>query len=59
MKATKYTVTIKIEVLSMYSVAGLLAEVNECIEKESQKGLIMKDDGDEVTWDTETNAVEF
>lgn len=59
MHATKYTVTVVINVLSMDSVSALLEEVQDGIYSETTDGSIHKSDGDEVKWTTESNKVKF
>lgn len=59
MKATKYTLTIKVEVLSRDSVPALVQDVMNNFQGEATSGNLHLDDGDEVTWKTETKEVEF
>ena len=58
MRATKYTITVEVEVLSTDSVCALLSEVAESYSKETTGGRIHKADGDEVKWDTSQAQVE-
>lgn len=53
MQAEKITLTIKIEVLSLDSIAGILQEVIGNIENEKTAGTLRWNDGDEVVWGTE------
>ena len=59
MQATKYTVKIEIEVLSLDTVQGLLMEAQGIIGNENVKGLLLKNDGDTVKWETESKQVDF
>jgi hypothetical protein len=59
MKATKYTLNIEIEVLSLDSVPGLLHEVTSHLESEVQSGILVFEDGDSVQWKTKSTNVEF
>ncbi len=59
MKATKYTVTIVIEVLSLDSVEGMLPLAAAQIGNEVTTGVLRHDDGDEIRWDYTSKAVEF
>lgn len=59
MKAEKVTVTISVEALSIDSLRGLLSNVIEQVDRESETGLLRMSDGDEVSWSTKREAVEF
>jgi plastocyanin len=59
MKATKFTVTVTAEVLSMDSVHALLMEANANIMHEFPNGSVTADDGDTVAWVTSKKEVEF
>ena len=59
MKATKYTVTLTIEVLSMDSVASIAMNAISQINHEHTGGSISCDDGDFAEWKTEQKSVEF
>jgi len=59
MKAIKFTVVIKVEVLSMDSIQTLICRMNEKIEETVYSGKLSFEDGDSIQWDTETNQVEF
>ena len=59
MKTQKITVTVKIEVLSVDAVRARLAEVAELIDQEQISGNLRQEDGDESTWETSFEEVEF
>jgi hypothetical protein len=59
MEATKYTVTVTIECLSMDSVPALLRQVIEGVDTEAPTGAIFHDDGDQVEWITGKEEVDF
>jgi len=59
MKATKFTVTVTVEVLSMDCIHALLMEANANIMNEFTNGSVTADDGDTVTWVTHKKEVEF
>lgn len=57
MKATKITMTLKVEVLSMDSIPALLCDVTNEIHRETVSGSLTKDDGDTVSWDFKRTPV--
>lgn len=59
MKATKHTVTITLEVLSLDVVQGLLQECSEQMRKEYINGELSADDGDKIKWEVKSTTVEF
>lgn len=59
MKATKYTLTITIEVLSLDSVPGLLRKVEGELDEEVVSGSATMEDGDSVEWASVSTPVEF
>jgi len=59
MKATKHTVTITVEVLSLDTVPGLLQECSEQMRKEYVNGELSADDGDKIKWEVKSVPVEF
>ena len=59
MKATKYTLKIEAEALSMDCMYGLLIDAAQKIAEEATGGELVMDDGDVVRWTTETKQVEF
>ncbi len=59
MKAIKFTVNLKIEVLSMDSVVNLLNQAAQQIEHESREGSLVFEDGDSVGWSTESLPIVF
>lgn len=59
MQATKFTVTVEVEVLSMDVVPSLLTEVAEIIRNENRTGSLLKEDGDFVKWGTKGERVDF
>jgi hypothetical protein len=59
MKATKYTATIEIEVLSIDSIAGIAHDAIAKIDSEFPKGQLTADDGDSVKWEIKQEQVEF
>jgi hypothetical protein len=59
MQATKFTVTVEVEVLSLDVVPGLLDEVAEIIRRENRSGSLLKEDGDCVKWGTKGERVDF
>ena len=59
MKATKYTVTVELEVLSLDVVRTQLFKVLGAFEDEHINGYLSSDDGDNVAWSTHAEEVEF
>jgi len=59
MKAEKVTVTIKVEALSIDALDGLLGNVIEQVNRESETGLLAMSDGDQVSWSTKRESVKF
>mgnify|MGYP003458126704 CR=1 FL=1 len=59
MQATKFTVTITVEALSMDCLPALIYEVVENLQNENRTGSLLKDDGDYVTWGTKGERVDF
>lgn len=59
MKATKYMVSITIEVLSMDSLQNMLSKAHENISRETPEGQISFDDGDSIQWITTSQVVMF
>jgi len=60
MKGNKTTVTVIIEALSIDSVPAILNQVAEMFQAyECPHGMLSHDDGDQVTWQTQTAQVEF
>ena len=59
MEATKYTVTITVQALSIDSIPYLIQSVINSIESEIRSGMSIFDDGDEVRWETITKRVSF
>lgn len=60
MKATKYTITVAIEVLDPASARCLLNDVARAIcSEETPSGELRKSDGDSVTWATSPMKVDF
>lgn len=59
MKATKYTITITVEVLSMEAAPAIISQTANAIEGSMPEGSLTYDDGDAVSWKTESKNVEF
>ena len=59
MNASKVTVSIVVESLSVDVVHGLLEEVAEHIDREIENGNLSMSDGDSVTWKTVRKDVAF
>lgn len=59
MQATKFTVTIEVEVFSMDTVPGLVQEVAQVMSNENRTGSLLKEDGDYVKWGTKSKRVDF
>ena len=59
MQATKYKITVDIEVLSLDSVPGLLVEVAGIIRNENRAGSILKEDGDFCKWGASSERIDF
>lgn len=59
MDATKYTVTITVQVLDLLSVAALVEDALTHIESEVDGGSLHMNDGDAVSWEIETEGVVF
>ena len=57
MKATKYTVTIVVEALSLDCVNGLVAQAVRQLDSEVVNGRLSHDDGDSVSWEVEMREV--
>lgn len=57
MKATKITMTLKVEVLSMDSIPALLCDVANEIHQETVSGVLTKEDGDTVSWEFKRTSV--
>lgn len=59
MQATKYKVTVEVEVLSLDVVPSLLTEIANNIDNENISGSLLKDDGDSCKWETCSELVNF
>jgi len=60
MQATKYSVNINVEALSLDSVPALVYEaIQQIDENESMAGTVIKDDGNTVDWTVRKKDVEF
>ena len=59
MQATKFTVTIEVEVLSLDAVPALVQEVASIMAQENRTGSLLKEDGDFVKWGTKSERVDF
>lgn len=59
MKATKTTVRIRLESLSIDTVAGMLADIAEQISNGAEHGSITFDDGDNMDWEITRIPVTF
>ena len=59
MKATKYTVRIEVEVLSLAVVPSIVGQAIGQIKNEMINGELIADDGDTVRWTTEPESVDF
>jgi hypothetical protein len=59
MKATKYSMTVKVEVLSIDVIPQLLADVQHAIRGEDVEGMLRASDGDEVSWSLKSEQVEI
>ena len=59
MQATKFTVKIEIEVLSLDTVPGLIQEAVGIIQNENRAGSLAKEDGDFIKWGTKSERVDF
>jgi len=59
MQAIKYKVTIVVEVLSLETVPGLLSELSSELQSYNVSGILRKDDGDAIRWDTDNERVSF
>ena len=59
MQATKFTVTIEVEVLSLDAVPALVVEVAAIMRGENRSGSLLKEDGDFVKWGTKGDRVDF
>lgn len=57
MKATKFTVTFTVEVLSVDVVPGIMSTALDLFKNEFRAGSITADDGDTVRWDVEQKEV--
>lgn len=59
MKATKFRVTVEIEVLSTDTIDGMLERVQERLAYGIHTGENIADDGDYLRWETTETKVEF
>lgn len=59
MKASKVVVSIRMESLSIDTLAGILASVIEQVDGEAESGMLVMADGDQIEWATERTEVEF
>lgn len=59
MNATKHTITITVEVLSIDAAPALICDVNEQLRREVITGNLTYLDGDSVDWYTDSEPVEF
>lgn len=59
MKATKTTLTIRIEVLSTDSIPGMIQDIVSQVLDEKGSGMFRYRDGDEISWDAVSENVEF
>jgi hypothetical protein len=59
MKATKVTVCIEVEALSVDCLRGLADRAIEHVEREFEAGELRADDGDVVRWNVTRKPVEF
>jgi len=59
MRATKHEFTIRIEVLDKDVIRGLLLDVIGNVDKEVYDGLLQYADGDLVSWDIASEAVDL
>jgi hypothetical protein len=59
MKASKVKVTIETETLDIDSVGALVMEALDQISREAENGHLRTSDGDQVSWKTEREPVEF
>lgn len=57
MKATKITMTLRVEVLSMDSIPALLCDAANEIHQETVSGRLTKDDGDTISWEFKRTPV--
>lgn len=59
MQATKFTLTVEVEVLSLDAAPALLHEVAGIITNENRTGALLKEDGDCVKWSVKSERVDF
>ena len=59
MKATKYTMSLRVDVLSLDSIPALLVEASARIADEFTTGELVADDGDRIAWSIESKPVDF
>lgn len=59
MKATKYTVTVTMEMLSLDVLPSLFGEAFDLLEQEANEAFLSHDDGDSVAITIEREAVEI
>ena len=59
MKATKRTLTVTIEALSVDCFPSLLIDLTEELSKERLSGRLVHDDGDTIIWNTKQQEVQF
>jgi len=59
MKATKFKVTVEIEVLSMDCVPHMLSKALDQIQNEHRAGVLIAEDGDELRWNVGSEEVKF
>ena len=59
MKATKHTITITVEVLSIDAAPAIINDMVDNLRQETIEGSIIKTDGDKVSWSTKSEKVDF
>lgn len=59
MQATKFKMTVEVEVLSLNAVPALLCEVASIIGNENRAGSLLKEDGDFCKWGASSERVDF
>ena len=57
MNATKYTMTIVVEVLSIDSIPALINRVSAAVMSEALEGTLTMNDGDSVSWSVESKPI--
>ena len=59
MQATKFKLTVEVEVLSLDAIPALICELVQNIQNENRSGSLLKEDGDHIKWGVNSERVDF